>query len=64
MLMRGKRRRGPFTHSRVIDVTRAAAEELAFLDSGVARVASRRSRRTQKMRRARRKRNARERPLT
>jgi len=30
--------RGPFTHGRVIDVTRAAAEQLAFLDSGVARV--------------------------
>jgi rare lipoprotein A len=30
--------RGPFTGSRVIDLTRAAAEQLAFVDSGVTRV--------------------------
>ena len=30
--------RGPFTHSRLIDVSRATAEELGFIDGGVARV--------------------------
>ena len=30
--------RGPFTGGRVIDLTRAAAEQLAFVDSGVTRV--------------------------
>jgi len=30
--------RGPFTGGRVIDVTRAAAEELAFIDGAIARV--------------------------
>ena len=30
--------RGPFTGGRVIDLTRAAAEQLAFLDGGVTRV--------------------------
>ncbi len=30
--------RGPFVAGRLIDVTRAAAEELAFLDGGLARV--------------------------
>ena len=30
--------RGPFTGGRVIDLTRAAAEQLAFVDGGVTRV--------------------------
>jgi rare lipoprotein A len=30
--------RGPFTGGRVIDLTRAAAEQLAFVDNGVTRV--------------------------
>jgi rare lipoprotein A len=30
--------RGPFTQGRLIDVSRAAAEELAFIDGGVTRV--------------------------
>jgi rare lipoprotein A len=30
--------RGPFTGGRVIDLTRAAAEQLGFVDSGVTRV--------------------------
>jgi rare lipoprotein A len=30
--------RGPFTGGRIIDLTRAAAEQLAFVDSGVTRV--------------------------
>ena len=30
--------RGPFTQGRLIDVSRAAAEELAFIDGGVVRV--------------------------
>ena len=30
--------RGPFTQGRLIDVSRAAAEQLAFIDGGVTRV--------------------------
>ncbi len=30
--------RGPFVRGRIIDVTRAAAEALAFIDSGITRV--------------------------